>query len=115
MASSNKRGTSNRKSGSTKKSPSRANTRSRNAQLHDEEIDYSLRSEIAVISAVALAIFLFLCNFGICGKFGNAVSSVLFGLFGLTAFVAPIVALVSVVIGIANFGSSASIRKILFF
>ena len=112
MASSNKRGTSNRKSGTTKKSPSRANTRSRNAQLHDEEIDYSLRSEIAVIAAVALAIFLFLCNFGICGKFGNAVSSVLFGLFGLTAFVAPIVALVSVVIGIANFGSSASIRKI---
>ena len=112
MASSNKRGTSNRKSGTTKKSPSRVNTRSRSAQAYDEEIDYSLRSEIAVIAAVALAIFLFLCNFGICGKFGNAVSSVLFGLFGLTAYIAPIVALISVVIGIANYGSKASIRKI---
>ncbi len=80
--------------------------------MQDEEIDYSLRSEITVIAAVALTIFLFLCNFGICGKFGDAVSSVLFGLFGLTAFVAPIVALGCVVIGIANFGSSASIRKI---
>ncbi len=80
--------------------------------MQDEEIDYSLRSEITVIAAVALTIFLFLCNFGICGKFGDAVSSVLFGLFGLTAFVAPIVALACVVIGIANFGSSASIRKI---
>ena len=80
--------------------------------MQDEEIDYSLRSEITVIAAVALTIFLFLCNFGICGKFGDAVSNILFGLFGLTAYIAPIVALVSVVIGIANFGSSASIRKI---
>ena len=112
MASSNKRGTSNRKSSSSRKSTARPDTRKRSMPVQDEDIDYSLRSEIAVIAAVALTIFLFLCNFHICGKFGDAVSNVLFGLFGLTAYIAPIVALVSVVIGIANFGSSASIRKI---
>ena len=65
-----------------------------------------------VIGMVALTVFLFLCNFGICGAFGNAVSSILFGLFGITAYIAPLVALGAVAIGVANFGSSASKRKI---
>ena len=110
MATSNKRGNSNRKS-TRGASKSRSNPKKR--QAYEDEIDYSLRSEIIVIGAVALAVFLFLCNFGICGSFGDAVSSVLFGLFGITAYIAPIVAVVSVIIGIANFGSSASIRKII--
>ncbi|MBQ3798389.1 MAG: DNA translocase FtsK [Butyrivibrio sp.] len=113
MASSNKRGTSNHRSTKGSKA-SRPNSKSvRNVSRQEEEIDYSLKSEIIVIASIAFTIFLFLCNFGICGSLGNAVSSVLFGLFGLTAFIAPIVALVSVVIGIANFGSNASIRKII--
>ncbi len=112
MASGNNRGNSNRKS-SGKKSAPRSNARgARKIDRREEEIDYSLRSEITVIAAVALTIFLFLCNFGICGSFGNALSSILFGLFGLTAFIAPIVALLAVVVAIANFGSNASIRKI---
>ncbi len=112
MASGNNRGNSNKKSGS-KKTNTRANSRSaRNIDRREEKIDYSLRSEITVIASVALTIFLFLCNFGICGSFGNALSSILFGLFGITAFIAPLIALAAVVIGIANFGSNAAIRKI---
>ncbi|WP_029232028.1 FtsK/SpoIIIE family DNA translocase [Butyrivibrio sp. VCB2006] len=112
MATGNKRGNTNRK---TSKGNSRSNSGAKSPRrkpIKEEEIDYSLKSEIIVIAAVALAIFLFLCNFGICGSFGNAVSSVLFGLFGFTAYIAPIVAAVSVLIGIANFGSNASVRKI---
>ncbi len=112
MASGNNRGNSNRKS-TNRKAPSGTRPRSANAnKRQEEEIDYSLRSELIVIACVALAIFLFLCNFGICGSFGNAVSGVLFGMFGLTAFIAPLIALMAVVIAIANFGSNASIRKI---
>ena len=112
MASGNNRGNSNKKSGSRKKN-TRPDTRgARNMDRREEEIDYSLRSEITVIASVALTIFLFLCNFGICGSFGNALSSILFGLFGITAFIAPLIALAAVVIGIANFGSNAAIRKI---
>ena len=55
---------------------------------------------------------MFLCNFKLCGAFGNAISNVLFGLFGITAYIAPLVLLMAVVIGIANFGSSAAVRKI---
>ncbi len=80
--------------------------------MRDEEFDYSLKSEIITIAMIALTIFLFLCNFRICGKFGNFLSDILFGLFGFTAYVAPLVALGGVLIGIANFGSGASVRKI---
>ncbi len=110
MATSN-RGNSTR--GASKKSSSRSKSASKKARPKEEEIlDYSLKSELVVIGVVALTIFLFLCNFGICGAFGNAVSSVLFGLFGITAYIAPLVILGTVVISIANFGSSASTRKV---
>ncbi len=112
MASSNTRGSSNRKPKSRNNS-GRPNSRGpRPVQRQEQEIDYSLRSEIVVIAMVALTIFLFLCNFHLCGSVGEAVSKVLFGMFGITAYIAPIIALLAVVIGIANFGSSASIRKI---
>ena len=83
-----------------------------NRRIQEEEFDYSLKSELVVIAMVALTVFLFLCNFGICGAFGNVLSGILFGLFGITAYIAPLVALGAVAIGIANFGSSASTRKI---
>ncbi|RKM62362.1 DNA translocase FtsK [Butyrivibrio sp. CB08] len=108
----NNRGKSSR--GASSKSSSRSKSASRKTRAQEEEIlDYSLRSELVVIAMVALTIFLFLCNFGICGAFGNAVSSVLFGLFGFTAYIAPLVILATVVISIANFGSSASTRKVI--
>ena len=101
MSASTKRGSSARKSNQRKRKP---------AQV--DEFDYSLRSEIIVIAVIAFTAFLFLCNFKLCGAFGNAISSVLFGLFGITAYIAPLVLLMAVVIGIANFGSSAAVRKI---
>ena len=93
---------------STGRSYSRANTSARKA----EEIDYSLRSELVVIAMVALTIFLFLCNFGVCGELGSAVSGILFGFFGITAYFAPLVALGAVLISVANYGSSAAQRKV---
>ncbi len=112
MTSGNNRGNSTRKP-VNRKTTGRSNSRGPAKKKRiEEEIDYSLQSEITVIAMVALTIFLFLCNFGICGTVGNAVSKVLFGLFGFTAYVAPLVALLAVVIAIANFGSNASIRKI---
>ncbi|MBQ7657603.1 MAG: DNA translocase FtsK [Butyrivibrio sp.] len=106
----NKRGNSTRRS--TERSSGSKSTSSRRKNVREEELDYSLKSELIVIGMVALTIFLFLCNFGVCGALGSAVSGVLFGLFGITAYIAPLVILAAVVVGIANFGSSASIRKI---
>jgi len=88
---------------------SRTNTSARNS----EEIDYSLRSELVVIAMVALTIFLFLCNFGVCGEFGSLISDILFGFFGVTAYFAPLVALGAVLVSVANYGSSAAQRKVI--
>ena len=99
----------------SRKTTTRSSSKARSTRApkrQEEEFDYSLKSELVVILVIAQTIFLFLCNFGICGDFGNAVSSILFGLFGITAYVAPLVMLGAVAIGIANFGSSASVRKI---
>ncbi len=120
----NQRGNTGRKTNASSRSTTTSRSKSASSRtrtsaaagarrVQEEELDYTLRSEIVVIAVVALTIFLFLCNFGVCGALGNAVSSVLFGLFGFTAYVAPLVMLASVVVGIANFGSSASKRKII--
>ena len=106
----NTRGNSTRRS--TRRSSGSKSTSSRRKNVREEELDYSLKSELIVIGVIALTIFLFLCNFGVCGALGSAVSGVLFGLFGITAYIAPLVILAAVVVGIANFGSMASIRKI---
>ena len=89
------------------------NTRSSSSAKRTEEIEYSLRSELVVIAMVALTIFLFLCNFGVCGDIGSVVSGILFGFFGFTAYFAPIVALGAVLISVANFGSIAAKRKVI--
>ncbi len=108
----NKRGNSSARTSNRTSSRSKsASDRTRSAAVNDE-LDYTLKSEILILAVGALALFLFLCNFGICGTIGNAMSSVLFGLFGITAFVAPLVILAAVAVGVANFGSGASVRKI---
>ncbi len=108
-----KRGSKTGRKPAKRTSGSNNTTQRRRVQVQEEEFDYSLKSELIVIAMVALTVFLFLCNFRLCGAFGNVVSGVLFGLFGFTAYIAPLVALAAVVIGIANFGSSASKRKII--
>jgi S-DNA-T family DNA segregation ATPase FtsK/SpoIIIE len=112
MASGNKRGTSKKSNGNSSRRRAAKPETSRKTRLVDDEFDYSLKSEIITIAMIALTIFLFLCNFRICGKFGNLISDFLFGLFGFTAYIAPLVLLGGVLIGIANFGSPAAIRKI---
>ncbi len=107
-----KRGNSTRRTTKGRSSRSKSSS-SRSRNRVEEEFDYTLKSELIVIAMVALTIFLFLCNFGVCGAFGNVVSGVLFGMFGLTAYIAPLVVLAAVVVGIANFGSSAARRKII--
>ncbi len=108
-----KRGNSGRRTTTKSSSSSNRRTTSRAKNIRrDEEIDYTLKSELIVLAVVALTVFLFLCNFGICGAFGNVLSGILFGLFGITAYIAPVVVLAAVMITIANFGSAASTRKI---
>jgi len=89
-----------------KSSSSSRNTRS------SAPIDAAIRSEIWLIVLLAVAVFLFLCNFGIIGVVGDAISDVMFGIFGMTAFVMPIVFFLMIAFGAANSGNAIAIRKI---
>ena len=58
--------------------------------------------EIAVLLSFAVCLFLFLSNFGLCGKVGNTVSSALFGVLGGVHYAAPIVILIMILLLISN-------------
>ncbi len=75
-------------------------------------MDAAIRNEIFLIVLFAMAIFLFVCNFGIAGVVGNAVSDVMFGIFGLTAYVMPLALFFMIAFGMINSGSAIAVRKL---
>lgn len=70
--------------------------------------------EIAVLLSFAVCLFLFLSNFGLCGKVGSTVSSSLFGVLGGVHYVAPIVILIMILLLISNQYNSISVKKSFF-
>lgn len=67
--------------------------------------------EIVLIVACAVAIFLEISNFGLCGKIGNAISGFLFGLFGCIEYILPIAVFVGMAFLFANGFSVQAIKK----
>ncbi|WP_408071075.1 DNA translocase FtsK 4TM domain-containing protein [Butyrivibrio sp. JL13D10] len=112
MATSNsrKRSAASRQKGKGKRR-TEVNTRS-GARYKEEPLDYAVKSEIMLIVFAALTVFLFLCNFGICGSFGNVISGIMFGIFGITAYIMPIVFFGIGALLLSNGPSPAALRKI---
>ena len=79
---------------------------------HAEPMDVAIRNEILLIVFLALAIILFLCNFGVVGKAGNAISNVMFGIFGLTAYITPVIIFLAIAFGMSNTGNNIAARKL---
>lgn len=75
--------------------------------------DSAMFHEIGLIILFVAMVFLFLCNFGVVGAVGNAISGVTFGLFGATAYVAPILLFLAFAFGFVNQGSPTAIRKMI--
>ncbi len=89
-----------KKSGAKKSNTkSRSNSKkksSRRITKAELEKRKKLRAEIAVWVFLAISIFLFLSNFGICGYVGNVFRSVMLGCFGTLGYIFPIILVVSV-------------------
>lgn len=96
---------------SAKSSGSKTATRRPTAAEYRKESE--MLDEIGLIVFFVLMVILFLCNFGIIGVVGNAISGVMFGLFGLTAYIVPIVLFVAVTFGYANTGNPHAVRKLI--
>ena len=104
-------GTSTRKKTSTNRSS--AGSRAGNTKRRSSEpMPSAIRNEILLIVFLALAVILFLCNFGIVGTVGNAVSTFMFGIFGLMAYIAPVIIFLSIAFGMSNIGNNIATRKL---
>lgn len=82
-------------------------------KYNSEPMDSAIRNEIMLIVSLALAVILFLCNFGVVGKAGNVVSDIMFGVFGLTAYIAPIIIFLAIAFGMSNMGNNIAVRKLI--
>lgn len=99
-------------SGSSGRKRSGRQTTNRKRTTQKETLGSKLLQEVLLIVVFALCVFLFLCNFGIMGAFGDILSNVQFGIFGLLAYIAPLLIFVAVIFYIGNQGSGAAIRKL---
>ncbi len=104
--------TSNRKKTTVTKKTASKSTRTKSGTTKRKQdkrtIDKQkrfIRSEIVVIAAAFLGIFLFLCNFNILGVVGEYVSSFEKGLLGNTAYAFPVLLLITVGIYIKERGN----------
>ncbi len=110
-------GNTRKKQGSRSGSSNNRNSRSRQTtnkkrSAQEDMFGGKLLQEVSLIGVFALCVFLFLCNFGIMGSFGDILKNVQFGLLGLPAYIAPILIFVAVVFYMGNQGSPAAIRKL---
>jgi len=99
--SSGRRTTSNRNSG--------RKTNTQRTRTNEERL---ISNEVLLLLTLALGALLFLCNFGIIGPVGDAISKVMFGIFGLTAYIAPVFVFLAVAFGISNQGNFRATMKL---
>lgn len=115
--SSAKRKTTSTNRGSTNRSTNQGRTQTKRTNTgrgkrQAEPMDAAIRNEILLIGLFAIAVILFLCNFGIVGKVGDTASDIMFGIFGLTAYIAPIIIFVAFAFGLSNTGNNIASRKL---
>lgn len=105
---------SGRKPGPKKKTQGRTSNRgSTRKNNRAKEMNSEIQNEITLIVILAIAILLFLCNFGLVGSVGNTIRSIMFGIFGLTAYIVPILVFVAVAFGISNRGNYFASMKLI--
>ena len=73
--------------------------------------DYELIQDIKIILIVALAVFFFVCNFGVIGTVGDVISKVGFGLFGVLNYIAALFIAFLIVVYELGATSGVYIRK----
>ena len=106
--------TSRKTSGNTRNTSNQRRNYSRQASVPRQrtEQERMISNELTLLILLAVTILLFLCNFGIIGPVGNAISGFLFGIFGILAYIAPIFIFISVAFGISNKDNYIAILKL---
>lgn len=89
-------------SGNTRTRKTESKKTSRKSERAAKSGEIGFRKEIFLWILLAVSILLFVSNFGIGGKVGNAASAFIFGLFGLMAYVFPVILFVGACFIISN-------------
>lgn len=71
----------------------------------------SFKNEVILWAVLAVAIILFISNFGIAGKAGKFISGIFFGLFGFTAYLFPVLLFAGTAFIIANKDNKIAVIK----
>ena len=101
-----------KRNSSSSRNYQRTSSSSRNNSRKSEPMDIAIRNEVFLIVLFAVAVFLFICNFGVAGVMGETISNIMFGIFGLTAYVMPLALFVMIAFGTVNSGNVIAIRKL---
>lgn len=96
---------------SGRNSRSTSNHKQKNSRQYTEQ-ESAIFHEVTLILLFAAAVILFLCNFGVIGTVGDAISRFLFGMFGYLAYVAALAVFFAAAFWSANAGSPAAVRKL---
>ena len=98
-----KKTSSSGKKKTTKRKTTAKNTRKiENLTPEEKEQQKGIRDDVLVVSVLAASILLTLSNFNLCGKFGEILSNVMFGLFGYMAYIFPFVLFFGISFLVAN-------------
>ena len=107
--------TSRKTSGTSGRTTNQRTTNSRqsSAPRQRSEQERMISNELTLLIVLAITILLFLCNFGIIGPVGNAISGFLFGIFGILAYIAPIFIFISIAFSISNKDNPIAVFKLI--
>ncbi len=104
--------TKKRSSGRTRRETTSTQRKTKKERMEEMERKENFKKEVMLWILVAVALLLFISNFGVGGAVGSAVSGFLFGIFGLIAYVFPILLIIGCGFAIANKGNAFAILKL---
>ena len=90
----------------------RTNNRKRNTRRKQDSFSTEVKDEVILLLGIAVTILLFLSNFHLIGKAGDAVSAVMFGVFGILAYITPPVLFLGILFLILNLGNRVATIKL---
>ena len=111
MATVKKRTQTARKKTSSNTGTKRKTSAKRSGNSKSVSQELAFESEVILWILLAVSILLFISNFGIGGKIGNAASSLIFGIFGFLAYIFPVVLFIGACFIISNKNNHFAIFK----
>ncbi len=99
-----------RKSTGSRASSSRSRSSSGSGRS-SSGMSFETQHQIRTLVLLAVCVLLFVCNFGLLGTIGNAISNVMFGIFGLLAYVVPAIIFICAMFAYSQAGNGHMIAK----